>query len=173
MDFKRWWSNNIDIFRKIGEGVLFAVMIAVIGFVIYFARCLVRVDNERSQYYASLTQYYTSLSEEEKTAISDEKALIDTASNYFKDKDFVNQACLYKSLNCRLLKYAYDNKTENNDVYGDYQIGKDSNNNFIVFKNLECKTFGSVSFSTEEIAKQAIDDIVIPFMKEHPDFIWR
>ena len=34
------------------------------------------------------------------------------------------------------------------------------------------KVEGTVYFSTKEKAEQAIEEVVKPFMKEHPDFVW-
>lgn len=34
------------------------------------------------------------------------------------------------------------------------------------------KQLGTIYFSTKEKAQQAIEDVVEPFMAEHPDFVW-
>lgn len=99
---------------------------------------------------------------------------IDTA-NSFNDKDFANQVYLHELLNRKLLKYAYDNEAEDcewDNVKDHYRNGKNSDNDFVVLKDIMYKTLGSVYFSTETVALQAIKDVIEPFVKEHPDFVW-
>lgn len=97
--------------------------------------------------------------------------------NYFNDYKFAEQVALRQLLYRKLLKYAYDNGAEDCDwdnnnnnchyyIYFNYQFNK-----FIVSSATRSKNF-CVYFSSEKIAKQAIVDVVEPFMKEHPEFIW-
>lgn len=95
--------------------------------------------------------------------------------NSFNDKDFANQVYLHELLNRKLLKYAYDNEAEDcewNNVKNHYRIGKSSNNDFVVLKDIMYKTLGAVYFSTEEVALQATKDVVEPFIKAHSKFVW-
>lgn len=125
------------------------------------------------------TEYYyiDSVSGIEKTPFDDGEIdgdFVDVA-NSFNDKDFANQVYLHELLNRKLLKYAWDNEAEDcewNNVKNHYRIGKNSNNDFVVLKDIMYKTLGVVYFSTEEVAIQAIKDVVEPFMKEHPEFVW-
>lgn len=100
--------------------------------------------------------------------------------NYFNDYNFTEQVALHQLLYRKLLKYAYDNGAEdcewnnnnnnNNNchyyIYFNYQFNK-----FLVSSATRSKNF-CVYFSSEKIAKQAIIDVVEPFMEEHPEFIW-
>lgn len=98
------------------------------------------------------------------------------SANSFNDKDFANQVYLHELLNRKLLKYAWDNQAEdvewNKDHNGHYYIYFDyPSNKFIVTSATRWKNF-CVYFSSEKIAKQAIEDVLKPFIKEHPEFVW-
>lgn len=99
-------------------------------------------------------------------------------ANSFNDKDFVNQIYLHELFNRKLLKYAYDNNAEDHEwnsnnnnchyyIYFNYQF-----NEFIVTSATRCKNYFCTYFSSEKVARQAIEDVVKPFMKEHPKFVW-
>lgn len=105
------------------------------------------------------------------------ESLVNTA-NSFNDYDFARQLYLHELLNRKLLKYAYDNEAE--DVKWDCN----SKQHYYIFFDYSDKVFsiatgisiykneGSVYFSKQEVAENAIEDIVKPFMEEHPEFIW-
>lgn len=97
--------------------------------------------------------------------------------NYFNDKSFANQVALHQLLYRKLLKFAYDNGFEDTAEWDcrnrHYHIiysfnGKD----FDFDGNDTFKRQGTVYFSSEEGALQAIEEVVKPFTKEHPDFVW-
>lgn len=98
--------------------------------------------------------------------------------NCFNDKNFAKQVCLHELLNRKLLKYAWDNEAEDcewdkgsknlhyyiyldNTTHGYFQIEA---NNY----NRSQNTY----FSKAEVARQAIEDVIKPFMEEHPEFVW-
>lgn len=97
--------------------------------------------------------------------------------NSFNDGDFANQIYLHELLNRKLLKYAYDNEAEDCEwswngkqhyyIFFDY-----TEPFFTIAHTVICKNQGTVYFSKEEVAKQAIRDVVELFMKEHPEFVW-
>lgn len=99
---------------------------------------------------------------------------IDNA-NSFNDKNFANQVYLHELLNRKLLKYAWDNEAEDCEWDG-------KNEHYYICFEILTKKFivtGSsynkcqkVYFSTKNVAIRAIKDIIKPFMKEHPEFIW-
>lgn len=96
--------------------------------------------------------------------------------NYFHDKNFAQQVALHQLLYRKLLKYAYENDAANCDWYKPeeckYNICFDYKLNcFAVFTSNVCKEC-NVYFSNLEVAKQATTDVVEPFMKEHPEFVW-
>lgn len=95
--------------------------------------------------------------------------------NSFNDKDFAEQVYLHELLNRKLLKYAYDNNAEDYEwdgknchwhIYFNTEL-----NDFRVSGFFICKEFHSY-FSKKNVAKQAIEDVVKPFMKEHSEFVW-
>lgn len=97
------------------------------------------------------------------------------AINYFNDKRFANRVALHQLLYCKLLKFSYDNEcediewdTEHTHWYIYYNIDSDK---FDIGKNIICKQQG-VYFSTSLVAERAIEEVIKPFMKEHPDFVW-
>ena len=46
------------------------------------------------------------------------------------------------------------------------------NQRYETFEMTHCKPDGTVFFYSKAIALRAIEEIVFPFMKEHPDFVW-
>lgn len=96
--------------------------------------------------------------------------------NYFNDVDFAQQVGWHQLLNRKLLKYAYDNNAEDCEWNGErkhYFIFLDTlSNKFKVENYFNVKTLSTVYFSKQEVAKQAINDIIEPFMTKHPKFKW-
>lgn len=98
------------------------------------------------------------------------------AANYFNDEFFANQVALHQLLYRKLLKYAYDNEYEDNQewnkTYCHYYI--DYNTEEGRFYPDVTGTFKhhDVWFCSKKSAEQAIKEVVEPFMKEHPDFVW-
>ena len=80
-------------------------------------------------------------------------------------------------LNRKLLKYAYDHEAEDYEwdkasVNSHYFIYFDSaKGHFVVGDNHYCHS-QSIYFSSENIAKQAIQDVIEPFIAEHSEFVW-
>lgn len=96
-------------------------------------------------------------------------------TNYFNDEDFTNQVMLHQKLYRKLLKYAYNNAASDwaNPYSRKYFITKYTKNNKIDFGwALTFKHNCVVYFNSEEVTKQAIEDVVKPFMKEYPEFVW-
>lgn len=96
--------------------------------------------------------------------------------NYFNDKNFAEQVYLRQLLYRKLLKFAYDNGLE------DIEKWNGLNQHWYVFYNYSGECFDyyfndehksqSVYFSSPEGASRAIKEVVEPFMKEHPEFVW-
>lgn len=98
------------------------------------------------------------------------------AANYFNDKQFAEQVALHQLLYRKLLKFAYDNGFEDTAECGyhnrHYTVYYDKESNcFCIDDRYVSKYFG-VYFATQEGAECAIEEVVEPFMKEHPDFVW-
>lgn len=98
------------------------------------------------------------------------------AINYFNDKRFANQVALHQLLYRKLLKFAYDNECEDTAEWDG------SNKHWAVRYNYagvvltayyqNARGVQEVYFSSEEGVKRAIEEVVKPFMKEHPEFVW-
>ena len=96
--------------------------------------------------------------------------------NYFNDKDFANQVALHQLLYRKLLKFAYDNECEdtagwdtNNEHW--YILYNSANYKFVTDNHCTFK-MTTVYFSSKEAAERAIREVVEPFVKEHPEFVW-
>lgn len=105
----------------------------------------------------------------------DYNAKMITVANSFNDEAFANQLCLHELLNRKLLKYAWDNEAEDcewdNNKSHYYICLNKKNSSFGIALNTQIKE-QKIYFSKREVAKQAIKDVVKPFMKEHPEFVW-
>ena len=97
--------------------------------------------------------------------------------NYFNDPKFASQVALHQLLYRKLLKYAYENNAFAND-WSDlnsvkYFISKHTGSHKIVVDfNYELKHSNVVYFTDGRVAKQAIEDVILPFMVKHPEFVW-
>ena len=97
------------------------------------------------------------------------------AVNYFSTQPFANQVALHQLLYRKLLKFSYENKCADVEWNG-------SNDHWCIYYNPDdlkycvagfvSHKFDSVWFSSEEAAERAIEEVVKPFVKEHPDFVW-
>lgn len=93
-----------------------------------------------------------------------------------KNENLLRQQIYREILNHRLWKFSIENggdqinwsdiKDKNYIVY-DYDIDR-----FVYHKAHSHKENSTVYFISATIAMRAIEEIVEPFMKEHPDFIW-
>lgn len=98
--------------------------------------------------------------------------------NYFTDRDFAENVMLGHELHCRLLQYAYNHACIDNQPWNGenshYYIGYREDRMAIQY-NVYTQQPNTVYFKTEESASYAIDDIVKPFMMDHPNFtfLWK
>ena len=102
--------------------------------------------------------------------------------NYFNDYKFARQVILHQLLYRKLLKYAYDTDTiskwnDERDDYGDslkhYFISRNYNIiTYAVDYTVHRKHLNTVYFCSEKAAWDAIDKVIYPFEREHPEFIW-
>lgn len=96
--------------------------------------------------------------------------------NYFNDDSFANQVALRQLLYRKLLKFAYDNNCEDDKPWDceskHYRVYySHAHKIFKTEVNFEGQHPGAY-FSSEEAAKRAIKEVIEPFMKEHPEFVW-
>ncbi len=112
---------------------------------------------------------------------SDDRVLADDncydVSNYFNDEAFAKQVALHQLLYRKLLKFAYDNGFEDVAEWNcdnlHYRIHYTyADNKFDVANNDIYKNQCAVYFATPDGAFCAIKEVVEPFVKEHPEFVW-
>lgn len=94
------------------------------------------------------------------------------AANYCTDKAIMEQRALHEILNRLLWRYSMEHDGDkidwNNNEYKYYIYYSRYNERWAISSSDE---WDSVTyFYTEEIAENAIEEIVKPFMKAHPDF---
>lgn len=97
-------------------------------------------------------------------------------ANYCKDIKIMEQRALHETLNRLLWRFSMQNGGNKIDwkntsqfkwrIYFDYFMNKFCTVNVAFIKD-NCPYFIS-----KELAKQAIEEIIKPFMKEHPEFVW-
>lgn len=105
---------------------------------------------------------------------SDEEAV--SCVNYFNDEEFAKQVSLQQLLYRKLLKFSYDNECEDTAEWNGgnehWAIRYNSYRNEFRLYYQDGYKAHEVYFSSEEGAKRAIKEVVEPFMKEHPEFVW-
>lgn len=93
------------------------------------------------------------------------------ASNYFNDEDFARQVALHQ-----LLKYSYDNEFEDEEWDGNNMhaciIYNFTRKDYDVRWTRDEKEPGTVYFKSPTRATAALNEVVMPFVKEHPEFVW-
>lgn len=98
------------------------------------------------------------------------------AVNYFNNEQFARQVALHQLLYRKLLKFSYDNVCEDtaewNGANEHWLITYHKLDDDFTIVYMEAAKELSVYFSTEEGASRAINEVIRPFMKEHPDFVW-
>lgn len=102
--------------------------------------------------------------------------LLYEASNYFNDEQFAKQVALHQLLYRKLLKFAYDNECEDtaewNGTNEHWFIRWSCDTGNFIILNVYCYKGQEVYFSSDEAAKRAGREVVEPFMKDHPEFVW-
>lgn len=98
------------------------------------------------------------------------------AVNYFNNEQFARQVALHQLLYRKLLKFAYDNGYEDNQAWN-----KTNWHYYIAYNTDEGRFYADVTgtfkhhdvwFCSKKSAECAIKEVVEPFMKEHPEFVW-
>ena len=98
-----------------------------------------------------------------------------TSANYFSDKAFAEQVALHQLLYRKLLKFAYENDCEDREwgtKHEHCRIYYDTDSDKFDIDVNDAFKYQGVYFSTRQGAKRAIEEVVKPFMKEHPEFVW-
>lgn len=94
-------------------------------------------------------------------------------ANYCTDKAMMQQRALHETLNRLLWRYSEEHggDSEWDDKNDHWSIVCSHVNIDPVFVNVT-KENGTVYFKDKKIAQSAIEEIVKPFMAQHPDFVW-
>ena len=98
-------------------------------------------------------------------------------ANYCTDKAIMEQRALHETLNRLLWRYSMEHdgdkvdwgNTDQRKWYIFWEIGQ---NRFHHEYSYICYDYGRVYFYNGAIAKNAIEEIIEPFMKAHPEFKW-
>ena len=95
-------------------------------------------------------------------------------ANYCTDKALMKQRALHETLNRLLWRYSEERGGDNepwDNIKTHFYIMISSN--YIGVAGADYyKTQGAVYFNDKETAQSAIEEIVKPFMAQHPEFVW-
>jgi hypothetical protein len=99
-----------------------------------------------------------------------------SVANYCTDYALIQQQAYRETLNRLLWRWQYEN--DESVCWGNYACRKwyivrsvETENIFSSY-NTSCQKLNTIYFSSEDKAEQAIKEVVMPFMAEHPDFVW-
>lgn len=97
-------------------------------------------------------------------------------ANYCTDISMMHQRALHETLSRLLWRFSMQNDGDKIDwknrksckfhIYFDYNEQEFAVNQNSCYQMIEC-----VYFNTRGIAQRAIDEIILPFMKKHPEFV--
>ena len=97
-------------------------------------------------------------------------------SNYFNDVQLAKQVALHQLLYRKLLKYSYDNECTDKEWDGTnvhvYIIYNSTKKDYDTRWTRDEKEPGTVYFKSTAWATAALNEVVMPFVREHPDFVW-
>lgn len=98
-----------------------------------------------------------------------------TVANYCTDRALMQQRAYHEILNRLLWRYSMEHDGDkidwNNHYINKFYIRYEHDNNAVSIGFNSCyQNYGIVYFNTKEIAKNAIEEIIKPFMEAHPDF---
>ena len=96
--------------------------------------------------------------------------------NYFNDEQFAKQVALHQLLYRKLLKFAYDNECTDKEWDGTnvhvYIIYNSTKKDYDIRWTRDEKEPGTVYFKSTTWATAALNEVVMPFVREHPEFVW-
>lgn len=100
-------------------------------------------------------------------------------ANYCTDEKLMHQRALHETLNRLLWRFACENGELENEWNGKndhwYVVtthGSSASFSFTTSHTWSYKPDGVVCFPSYDLAKKAIDTIIMPFMEKHPEFVW-
>lgn len=93
--------------------------------------------------------------------------------NYFNDKEFAKQVMLHQLLYRKLLKFKLGKEKEDKKFGYCFFINIDANNLLYVAETFVTdRNCNGLYFNECDTAELALKEVVEPFLKEYPDFIW-
>lgn len=97
-------------------------------------------------------------------------------ANYCADKELMEQRALHEVLDRLLWRFSMENDGDkidwDNQFQSKYRICYNKfSKKFYVMSNEESKSYTTYFYSMK-IANRAIEEIIKPFMEEHPEFVW-
>lgn len=108
-------------------------------------------------------------------AAPEDNRRFDTA-NYCTDKKLMEQRALHETLNRLLWRFSMENGEGENPWTSDcahwYIFYAHNIDEFRITWVEKVHSAGTIYFSSGELAQRAIVEIIKPFIKEHPDFVW-
>ena len=128
-----------------------------------------RVNNNELYYLLSSGDIVTEIIEENE--VFDDKQY--ECSNYFNDKDFAKQVMLHQLLYRKLLKFKLERKAAHKSFGYCFFVNLDDTEMLYVDETfISNRNCNGVHFNERSTAELALKEVVEPFLKEHPDFIW-
>lgn len=130
-----------------------------------------RVERGNRYYYINGLSTISTMSED---GLSYDQRFVDVA-NYFNEYEFAQKVNLQQLLYRKLLKYAYDTGTIDDQPWDGkavhYTINYSDEVGFSVGEWVMTWRPGTVYFKTRQTARNAIRDVMEPFIKDHPEFL--
>ena len=129
-----------------------------------------RKDGDIYWYIASTGEIYFDVDKDSTSYVTEDRYYV---GNYCRDKAKAKQRALKETISRLLWRYGESRNgiAKEGDDY--WVVSKDINTNEFVPNYLnhafKCET---TCFATREFALSAINDVVIPFTKAYPEFIW-
>lgn len=98
-------------------------------------------------------------------------------ANYCANRELLEQRALHETLSRLLWRFSMQNDGDKIDwdnlEASKYYVYYDCFNKvFHMYNDNTCRRIGTVYFYSRSIAAKAINEIILPFMKEHPEFVW-
>ena len=125
--------------------------------------------NKKEQYCLIDTNDEIIVAREDNTTFDDKQY---ECFNYFSDKEFAKQVMLHQLLYRKLLKFKLARETNNVDSTCFYINIRGDNLPYIEAIRIFHRNCNGIYFNNSTIAHLALKEVVEPFLKEYPDFIW-
>lgn len=101
-----------------------------------------------------------------------------SVANYCTDEELMNQRALHEVLDRLLWRYSLTHDDEDKINWKDQTMFKwfvcydHSRSEFGICRSLTIQDINRAYFYSENIARAAIEEVVKPFIRKHPEFVW-